>query len=79
VRIALIILAIFLSLISLLLIGICIYGLIQYSGQPMGNEAGGFESFFTALAFGFTFPTIFLWVYIFSKRNRQVVKGERTT
>ncbi|WP_426491832.1 hypothetical protein [Hymenobacter sp. 102] len=75
-RIVLIIIATILSLISLLFIAISIEGLIQYSGQHMSNEARGFQSFFTALAFVFTVLAVLLWIYIFNKRKKQLPQDQ---
>jgi uncharacterized membrane protein len=63
-RILLFIVAGLLIVISIILVVACIQMKIEYWGENMGNEAGGFYSLFLALAVIFTLPAIMLWVYL---------------
>ena len=80
-KIILIILAVILSIISLLLLAITITMVIEESGHTMGNEAYGYFSTALLLTLLFSIPTVILWVYIYkqNKLKRISANSETTT
>jgi ABC-type maltose transport system permease subunit len=65
IKVILIILAVGLSLASLLLLAITLSMVTQYSGQTMGNEAYGYFSAAFALTLLLSIPTIILWIILY--------------
>ncbi len=69
-KVILIILAVILSIISLLLLAITITMIIEEWGHTMGNEAFGYFSTALLLTMLFSIPTGILWFYIYKRKGK---------
>ena len=69
-KIIILIFSILFSIISIFLIALC----VSMSGENMGNEAYGYNSFFILSASVFAIPAILLWLifyFKFIKKNKE--------